>query len=145
MNFRTNAIYTEKLSVRFGALSPKQLALALRDGRASARLVYEHLLAKHKNLRRTAPRDFPADCVMLPDCRILQVRMATSNGVMMNPHRQNGCGRRFNRLEHLEAARRLTATFSSMSRPPPKSLTLSSPNSGCRRPTLPLAAKTRNP
>lgn len=103
MNFRTNAIYTEKLSVRFGALSPKQLALALRDGRASARLVYEHLLAKHKNLRRTAPRDFPADCVMLPDCRILQVRMATSNGVMMNPHRQNGCGRRFNRLEHLEA------------------------------------------
>ena len=103
MNFRTNIVYTEELAVQFGALSPKLLAYALRDGRASARLVYEHLLAKYRNLRRTALRDLPADCVMLPDRRILQVRMVTANGVMLNPHRQNGCGRRFNRPEHLEA------------------------------------------
>ena len=46
MIFKTNEIYTEDLLVSFGALSKRQLADTLRDGRAAAFLVYEHLLAK---------------------------------------------------------------------------------------------------
>ena len=103
MIFKTNEIYTEDLLVSFGALSKRQLADTLRDGRAAAFLVYEHLLAKFSNLRRATDEGRPADCVINDKENVLQVRMVTANGTALNPAKQNGVKRKFDKLEYQDA------------------------------------------
>ena len=103
MIFKTNEIYAEDLPVSFGALSKRQLADTLRDGRAAAFLVYEHLLARFSNLRRATDEGRPADCVINDKGIVLQVRMVTSNGTALNPAKQNGIKRKFDKLEYQEA------------------------------------------
>jgi len=99
MSFDTKKIYTEKLSLHFGRLNPKTLAELFSDGRASAFPIYEHLIAKH-GFKRASDPDNPADCVLLSNGRMAQVRLVTQHGIFVNRHKQNGLGRRFNKAEH---------------------------------------------
>jgi len=99
MSFDTKKIYTEMLPLRYGCLGKKQLAALFRDGRASAFPIYEHLIAKHRFQRASDP-DNPADCVLLSDGRMAQVRLVTDHGIFVNRHKQNGFGRKFNKAEH---------------------------------------------
>jgi len=103
MIFKTNAVYAEDLSVSFGALSRRQLADTLRDGRAAAFLIYAHLLAKFRNLRQATDHGYPAECVINDKGNVLQVRMVTANGTALNPAKQNGVKRKFDKLEYQDA------------------------------------------
>jgi len=107
MKFQLNEIYTEELPAAFGDITPEQMAKTLRDGRAAAFLMYEHLLARYDNLRRMTDDPRLPDCLRHQGRRTLQVRTVTQNGVAMNPHKQNGIGRRYDRREHMIARRQV--------------------------------------
>lgn len=92
--------YQEDLPLTFGCVPKANLDAAYRDGRAASFLVVEQLLARHRNLRRVKEPDYPDDCVQMPDGRILLVRVVTQGGTFLNPHKQNGYGRKVNLLEH---------------------------------------------
>ena len=107
MKFQLNQVYVETLPATFGRIPMKRLAQTLRDGRASAFLIYEHLLAQYENLRRMTDDPRLPDCIRHQGRRTLQVRTVTQNGVALNPHKQNGIGRRYDRLEHMIARRQV--------------------------------------
>ena len=81
----------------------------LRDGRAAAFLVFEHLLGRFSDLKRNRDPDYPRDCIAKGDY-VFQVRMVTANGTALNPHKQNGTRRKFDKLEY-QYARQLLDGF----------------------------------
>ena len=107
MNFETNIVYTDKLAPTFGDLSPRQIAKTFRDGRVSAFLVHEHLLTRFKeSLKQADKNEYPADCVQMGQDVII-VRMVTDGGVLVNRHKQNGVGRKYNRQENKKMLKRI--------------------------------------
>jgi hypothetical protein len=109
MRFKLDTIYTDELPVAFGCVSQKRLAQTLRDGRAAAFLVFEHLLGRFSDLKRNRDPDYPRDCIAKGDY-VFQVRMVTANGTALNPHKQNGTRRKFDKLEY-QYARQLLDGF----------------------------------
>ena len=92
--FDQRKTYTETLEVSFGALSPEKLAEVLQDGRVSAFLMYEHLLARYSNLSRAPIDYYPTNSVQLSDGQVMAVRMNTEDGTLLNLHLENGVSRR---------------------------------------------------
>lgn len=100
MIFETKGQYTCQLQpLKVGNIDDKVLERLLRDGRKSAFLVYEHLLATHENFQRIKGSQYPENCVALLDGQVLLIRMLTACGIALNPHKQNGCGRQFDKWE----------------------------------------------
>ena len=66
MRFKLDTIYTDSC-LWPSAAWPERLAQTLRDGRAAAFLVFEHLLGRFSDLKRNRDPDYPRDCIAKGD------------------------------------------------------------------------------